>query len=184
MRGWSKACWLSFGDWLAGGAPGMLPWMLLAALGPVWLLLPRARQGAEALGPWLLALLAARERAGRSCREATVNGQDARWCEQAWQARPFTQAEAQHEASWLQWGLEAELLRLVWLVEAPCAWLKRDGWPESQARYWALVVSLARVGHIYAVLARRLGRERATQMLEEAVEQVWQRAAEDTPLAV
>jgi hypothetical protein len=50
----SKPCWLSFVDWLNGGAPGTLPATLRLTLGQVWLLTPLARQVAEALGPWLL----------------------------------------------------------------------------------------------------------------------------------
>jgi len=183
MRGWSKVCWLSFGDWLAGGTPGMLPWMLLPVLGPVWLLLPRARQGAEAVGPWLLELLAARERNGQAYRDWTASAALAAWGEKAWQARPFSPAEAPDGAAWLRWGLSAELQRVVWLVEAPFAWLKRAGWPEAQVRYWALVASLARLGQVYELLARQQSADQARLLLEAAAEQVWREAVGASPQA-
>jgi len=183
MRGWSKTCWLMFGDWLGNGTPGLLPWMLLAALGPVWRRLPRARQSAEAVGPWLLSLLAAREQSGRAYRDWTASSALADWGEDAWQARPLGTEEAEGGEAWLCWSLSAELQRLAWLVEAPFAWLKRAGWPEAQVRYWALVASLARLGQVYAALARQQGEARASQMLAAAAEQVWRAATSDAQVA-
>lgn len=173
----SKPCWLSFVDWLHGGAPGTLPATLRLTLGPVWLLTPLARQAAEALGPWLLALLEARQRVGLAPNaEPEVIAQDL-------QARPLTLAQAQREAaSWAQWKLEAELSRLVRLVEAPTSLIYRSGWLPWEVRYWALVITLARIGQRYAVLTRQPEGD-PTQRLLASAEAVWQRAMTADPLA-
>lgn len=173
----SKACWQSFGDWLNAGAPGILPWLLFLALGPVWALVPLAQQAAEALGPWLLALLEARQRANLALPD------DADTLHQDIQARPFTRAQAQRErATWAQWRLEAELLRLVRLVEAPTTLLHRSGWSEWEVRYWALVITLARIGQLHAVLARQPEGQPIPHLLT-AAEIVWQRATQAEPAA-
>lgn len=166
----SKACWQSFLDWLDAGAPGTLPSTLFFSLGPVWRLVPLARQSAEALGPWLLALLEARQRAGLTLTdEWTVIQHDL-------QARPLTQAEARRErAAWAEWHLQAELLRLLRLVETPTDSFYRSGWPQWEVRYWALVITLARIGQRYALLARQPGTEPAERLLTSA-EVVWQQA--------
>lgn len=54
--------------------------------------------------------------------------------------------------------------------------LYRPGWLASEVRYWALVVSLARHGQLYALLERRQGRESAGQIWAEAAARVWQQA--------
>jgi hypothetical protein len=173
----SKACWQSFGDWLNAGAPGALPWLLFLALGPVWRVVPLARQTAEALGPWLLALLEARQRAGLPLPD------DGDTLHQDIQARPLTRAEAERErASWAQWRLEAELLRLVRLVEAPTSLLYRSGWSEWEVRYWALVITLARIGQLHTLLARQPEGQPISHLLA-AAEAVWLRATQAEPVA-
>lgn len=173
----SKACWQSFGDWLNAGTPGTLPFMLLWTLGPVWALAPLARQAAEALGPWLLSLLEARQQARLALPAAAeVLARDLL-------ARPLTRAEAERErASWAQWRLEAELLRLVRLVEAPMERMHRADWPQWEVRYWALVITLARIGQMYAVMARQPEGQPARHLLA-AAEAVWQHATRAEPLA-
>jgi hypothetical protein len=168
----SKACWLSFLDWLGAG-PGIVPSSLFFSLGPVWRLLPLARQSAEALGPWLLALLETRQQAGLAFSNA--------WAiiQQDLQACPLTQQEAHHErASWAQWRLEAELLRLVRLVEAPMWQFARPDWPQWEVRYWALVITLARIGQRYAVLARQPGITNPAAHLLASAAAVWQRSTQ------
>jgi hypothetical protein len=168
----SKACWQSFMDWLQAGAPGTLPATLRLTLGPVWWFVPQARQAAEALGPWLVSLLEARQRSGlgRDAWRATLEGD--------LEARPLTRAEADHVgASWASWGLEADLLRLVRLVEAPADWLHRPDWEGWEVRYWALVIALARISQQYALLGRQPGNGSAERLLACA-EVVWQRAAQ------
>ncbi|HLV97795.1 MAG TPA: hypothetical protein VKT82_03870 [Ktedonobacterales bacterium] len=174
----SKACWRSFLDWLEGGAKGTPPTTLRLTLGPVWWFLPQARQAAEALGPWLVSLLEARQRArlAHDARRETL--------EQDVLTRPLTRAEArQIGASWGSWRLEAELLRLVRLVEAPGHWLFRPDWPHWEVRYWALVITLARIAQQYAALARQPGGNPAERLLASA-ETVWKQAACAEPVTV
>ena len=69
--------------------------------------------------------------------------------------------------------LAAEFVRLTRLAEAPEAAFTRQDWLAWEVRYWALAVSLARIGQLYAELARRQGRERATLALEKALGDAW-----------
>jgi hypothetical protein len=172
----SKACWQSFLDWLDADAPGMPTFTLWLALGPVWRLVPLAQQTAAALGPWLLALLDARQRARLDAAdEWPVIQQDLL-------ARPMTQAEAERErAAWASWHIEADLLRLVRVVEAPMSLCYRSGWLEWQVRYWALVITLARIGQRYALLARQGGAGPEDRLLACA-EAVWQHATQAEPI--
>jgi hypothetical protein len=87
--------WLNAGADTAGGPAGTLPVLVLLTPGPVWRLVPLAQQGAEAVGPWLVALLEARQRVGLALPDAPeVIAQDLA-------ARPLTQTEAQREtAAW------------------------------------------------------------------------------------
>jgi hypothetical protein len=172
----SKACWQSFLDWLEGGTPGGLPVTLRLWLGPVWWFVPQARQVAVALGPWLVGLLEARQRAG-------LTGQGA-WevVQRDVEARPLTRAEAaQGGTAWASWRLEAELLRLVRLVEAPTDWLYRSGAAGWEVRYWALVIALARLGQHYGLLASQSG-ERAAEKVLASAEAAWQQATASEPV--
>jgi hypothetical protein len=219
----SKARWQSFVDWLTGGMSCMPAALLYPLLGPVWRLLPMARQAAEALGPWLFSLLEARahERPtgarlaapsgsspcgnrvpalsasprgslpGEAKRPPPEARQRARLAEVAdpaviahdLQAHPLTRAEAGRESStWAAWRLEAELLRLVRLVEAPTPALYRADWPEWEVRYWAIVITLARIGQRYALLTRQPGIDPQARLLACA-ETAWQRATHTPPLA-
>ena len=171
----SKACWQSFLDWLDAGTSGTSSFTLFLTLGQVWRLLPLARQNASALSPWLLSLLEARQQARLAVSdEWAVIQQDL-------ETRPLTRAEAQRERSaWASWQLEAELLRLVRLVEAPMSSFYRSGWLEWQVRYWALVITLARIGQRYALLAHQ-GTDPEEHLLASA-EVVWQRATASEPV--
>jgi hypothetical protein len=172
----SKACWQSFLDWLDAGAAGTPSFTLWLTLGPVWRLIPLARQTAAALGPWLLDLLDARQQARlRFFDDWTVIQQDL-------QMRPLTRAEGQREgASWAAWHLQAELLRLVRLVEASMTPFYRSGWLEWQVRYWALVITLARIAQRYALLARQGGTDPEEHLLASA-QIVWQHATQAEPV--
>ena len=165
-------------DWLEGGAAGTLPLTLRLTLGPVWWFLPQARQAAEALGPWLVSLLEARQQArlARDARREALEGDLL--------AQPLTWAEArQIGASWASWRLEAELLRLVRLVEAPDNWLFRPDWPRWEVRYWALVITLARIAQQYAALASQPGGHPAERWMASA-ETIWQQMACAEPVLV
>ncbi len=174
----AKACWLSFLDWLEAGTTGTPPFTLWLALGPVWRLVPLARQVAQALSPWLLDLLETRQQAGLTpCDDWEVLQQDL-------EMRPLTRAEAQRERpAWAAWRLETELLRLIRVVEAPMSSFSRSGWLAWQVRYWALVITLARISQRYALLARQ-GEADAEERLLACAETVWQRATQPpTPVA-
>jgi hypothetical protein len=168
----AKARWMSFLDWLEANAMCTPPADLWQTLGPVWRLVPQARQAAEALGPWLVSLLEARQRARLAQRIAPeVTARDL-------EARPLTRAEAgQISAAWTAWRLEAELARLARLVETPGEHLSRFGWVEWEVRYWALVITLARIGCQYALLARQPGPAPA-ERLRACAETVWQQTTQ------
>jgi|GEM_PF-964333 len=183
----SKFYWLGFLDWLAGGTPGVLPATLRWTYGgPIWRLAPLARQSAEAVGPWLLALLEARQQRELTSLpglDGTAGGLAAAdLLARDLQARPFKRGAAPREAGWLCWGLEAEVTRLVRLVVAPAPLLAQPGWLASQARCWALVVALVRLWQMYAALARLSGRE-AEQQWRAVADRVWQRATTEAQAA-
>lgn len=81
-----------------------------------------------------------------------------------------------------KWKLAAELSRLVRLVEAPTSLIYRSGWSPWEVRYWALVITLARIGQRYVVLARQPGSDPAQRLLASA-EVGWQQAMTADPLA-
>jgi hypothetical protein len=173
----SRACWQSFVDWLGFGVSGVLPDTLRRTVGPVGLLLPLARQAAAALGPWLLSLLAERQRAGRASLAPANERQAEQSLAEDAETRPLTWGEARCTSNWLAWLLEAELARLARLIEAPTRLFYRPDWPAPDVRYWALVVCLARLAQLYAVLERRQGRQTAGRLWAEAAERVWQQIA-------
>ncbi len=162
--------WRVYMVWLGSGVSGILPNELRLTLGPVRALLPLARQVAETLAPWLAALLEARQRAGLAfSNEWTVIQSDL----EAW---PLTRAQTRRvRASWAQWWLEAELRRLIRLAEAPEALMRRRGWLPWEVRYWALAVSLARIGQVYAALEQRQPEE-AERLFKNALARVWRQA--------
>ena len=49
-------------------------------------------------------------------------------------------------------------------------------WVAWEVRYWALAVSLARMGQLYAALEQRQGRENATETLIDALALAWSQA--------
>ena len=163
----AKARWQSFVDWLEGGTPGGMP---------VRLFVPLARQVAAGVSPWPVALLEARQRAG-------LAGQgDDEVVQRDLEARPLTRAEAaQAGTTWASWRLEAELLRLVRLVEAPTDWLYRSGAAAWEVRYGALVMALARLGQHYALVARQ-PESRPVERLYACAEAVWQQAIAREPV--
>ncbi len=106
MRTSSRECWVSFVDWLGSGVSGILPETLRLTLGPVGALLPLARRAAEALGPWLLALLMERQRSGHARLSAEEEWHAVDVLAQDAQIHPLTRREVWRTANWLGWLLE------------------------------------------------------------------------------
>ncbi|HEY7348991.1 MAG TPA: hypothetical protein VH599_11830 [Ktedonobacterales bacterium] len=184
MQTLSWARWVAFVDWLSsGGVSGVLPETLRRTVGPVWLWLPLARRAAEAIGPWLLALLAERQRTGRNVLTPEAEWEGAGLLAADAEMRPLSRREAGRALAWVGWLVEAELARVVRLVEAPERRLRRVGWLAEEVRAWALVVSLARLGQVYAVLERRQGREAAECAWAGGAERVWRQTTEEPPAA-
>jgi hypothetical protein len=141
-------------------------------------LLPQARAMLRLLHPWLVALLTMRERLAWTLHPPRLpDGLAAR-----------IQADAQLEAfdlwelrrwqtSWLHYLLEAELARLVWLLEAPCLLMSRPGWDRWEVARWALATCLARISQLAQALEQRQRSDSAQAGLRAALEAVWQRLA-------
>ncbi len=183
MQVWSRERWSCFVVWLDSGISGIHPRTLRLTLGPVAALLPLARQVAGSLNGWLLALLAERARRGLALRPGAQDLPEAEALAEDCCQQPYRRQEAERSAAWMRWLLEAELLRLARLAEAPEEALRRPDWLAWEVRYWALAVSLARLGQLYAALARREGRAAATEMLYEALARAWSRATAASPAA-
>jgi hypothetical protein len=171
----SQERWRLFLVWLGVGVSGIHPWTLRLTLGPIAALLPLARQVAREVGPWLLAVLAERQRLGLTLTAAGARPEAGRLERESAQ-QLYRCREARRNPRWLGWRLAAEFVRLMRLAEAPETALVRRDWLPWEVRYWALAVSLARLGQLYAELARRQGRDAATLALEAALAQAWAEA--------
>jgi hypothetical protein len=177
MQAPSQERWRSFLVWLGTGVSGIPPFTLRLTLGPVAALLPLVRQIAREVGPWLLALLQERQRLGLALAAGDASTAAMLECDSAQQL--YRCGEARRNPRWLGWLLGAELARLARLAEAPESALLRLDWLTWEVRYWALAVCLARLGQLYAELARRQGHEAATQALEEALARAWHEATRE-----
>ncbi len=173
MQGVFLARWRIYVVWLGSAVSGIRPDELWLTLGPVWALLPLARQVAKALDPWLAALLTARQQRGRAALAAEEMQELMAVAAEETRQRPFERQASQRSAAWLKWLLAAELGRLVRLAEAPEAAMQRPGWLAWEVRYWALAVSLARIGQLYGALEERAGLEQAQHLCKSALALVW-----------
>ena len=168
MRIIPLAWWLGFLAWLESGVSGVLPCTLRATMGPVWRLLPLARPVAKALGPWLEARLAERQRQAWA-GPLTEAGQAARALVATdMRVRPLTRAEVQPEVPWLRGMLVAEFARLLRVSQTPGEWLEQPGWLAWEVRCWRLVICLARLGQLYLVLEGCQGQAVAQRVWEDA----------------
>ncbi|HEY7355036.1 MAG TPA: hypothetical protein VH590_01175 [Ktedonobacterales bacterium] len=167
--------WRVYVVWLSSGVSGILPDELRLTLGPVRASLPLARQVAETLGPWLAALLLARQQRGLPPLAAEDDWRLVGALPEESPERPFERRALRRSAGWLKWLLEAELRRLVRLAEAPEPTLRRRGWLAWEVRYWALAVSLARIGQLYAALEQKQP-EQAERLFKGALALVWHQA--------
>ena len=163
---WFGIRWHAVVGWLRCGFSGITPAILWQQCGPVGLALPLARQVAEAIGPWLLSILEERQRWGGPALGVAADEVRLR----LWAADDVSQ-----EASWLVSALAADLWRLVRLVgvlHLPA----RTGWLDWEVRYWALTVTLVRLGQLYPLLERGQGSQAAQQTLLDLAAQVRRRA--------
>ena len=163
---WFGIRWRAVVSWLRCGCSGILPATLWQQFGPVGWALPLARQVAEAVGPWLRSVLEARQRWGGPALVVVADEVRLR----LWAAEDVEPAPA-----WLASALAADLWRLVRLVGAlhlPA----RTGWLDWEVRYWALAVTLARLGQVYHLLERAQGRQAAQQIMLDLAGQVRQQA--------
>jgi hypothetical protein len=168
--------WRLYVVWLGSGLSGILPDELRMTFGPVWAMLPLARQVAQALGPWLAALLAERQRQGLV---AQVGG-DGLWLSCTLEKETRSRRLDRRSACWLKWLLVAELRRLVCLAEASEETMRRPGWLAWEVRYWALAACLARIGQLYAALQRKQQPEQAQRLFKGALALVWHQALRAT----
>ncbi len=83
--------------------------------------------------------------------------------------RPLKVVEVRPDLSWLGRKLEVELARLMRLIETPTPLLYRAGWLPWEVRYWALVISLARIGQVYFALESLHSSEVARQVLWQQI---------------
>ncbi len=170
MRPTPTVYWLSFLDWLSSGVWGVLPFTLHATLGPVGLVLPLARHVAQALGPWLLTRLA--ERLTPPPPTAGIDPALARRLAADLDARPLRVVEVRPDLSWLGRKLEVELGRLTRLIEAPSEGFCRPDWLAWEVRFWALVISLTRIGQLYFALERLHSPQVAEQVFWQVMENI------------
>ena len=83
-------------------------------------LLAQARAMQQALHPWLVAVLTSRERLAWTLHPPRLPDGLAAHVQEALALEPFALRElVRWPAPWLRYLLEAELARLVWLLEGP-----------------------------------------------------------------
>jgi hypothetical protein len=135
----------------------------------------------QALHPWLVAVLTRRERLAWTLHPPRpIDGLAAQVQADA-QLEPFAAWELRRWSSaWLRYLLEAELVRLVRLLEAPGLLMSRPGWQHWEVARWALATCLARISQLTRALeneSRAAPRCAGPQYagLRAALEVVWQR---------
>jgi hypothetical protein len=119
-------------------------------------LLASARAMEQALHPWLVAVLTRRERLAWTLRPPDQpEGLAARVQADAL-LQPFALWELRRWSTpWLRYLLEAELVRLVRLLEAPGLLMSRPGWQHWEVARWALATCLARISQLTCALEQR-----------------------------
>ncbi len=92
------------------------------------------------------------------------------------QLEPFAAWELRRwSAAWPGYLLEAELVRLVRLLEAPGLLMTRPGWEYWEVARWALATCLARISQLTCALEQRQRSSPRYAGLRAALEVVWQR---------
>ena len=139
-------------------------------------LLGQARAMQQALMPWLVAVLTRRERLAWTLHPPRLR--DGLEMQQRAEIRlePFAAGELRRwSTAWLQYLLEAELARLVWLLEAPCLLMTLPGWDRWEVARWALAACLARISQLTKTLEERQRASHGNAGLPAALENAWQR---------
>jgi hypothetical protein len=161
--------------WLAMDArvrAALLPRQMSAVVG----LHAQARAMEQALHPWLVAVLTRRRRLAWTLHPPRLPDGLAEQVQQALALEPFDLRElARWPMPWLAYLLEAELARLVWLLEAPSLLMARPGWERWEVARWALATCLARISQLARAQARRQPSSPPGAGLNAALEAAWQR---------
>jgi hypothetical protein len=139
-------------------------------------LLGQARAMQQALMPWLVAVLTRRERLAWTLHPPRLRDGLAMQGQESIRLEPFTAAELRRWSTiWLRYLLEAELARLVWLLEAPCLLMTRPGWDRWEVARWALAACLARISQLTRTLEEQQRVSQGNAGLPAALEAAWQR---------
>lgn len=139
-------------------------------------LLGQARAMQQALMPWLVAVLTRRERLAWTLHPPRMRDGLAVQHRAEMRLEPFAAGELRRwQTAWLQYLLEAELARLVWLLEAPCLLMTRPGWDRWEVARWALAACLACISQLTKTLEARQHVSRGNAGLAAALEAAWQR---------
>jgi len=140
-------------------------------------LLAQARAMQQALRPWVEALLIQRQRLAWTFALPSLRGRLAALVQEDLALLPFDPQELRHwQASHLQFLLEAELARLIRLLEAPTLLMLRPGWKDHwEAARWGLATCLARIAQLQGALAQRRYADPSRVGLPGALGVVWQR---------
>ena len=143
-------------------------------------LLAQARAMQQALHPWLVAVLTRRERLAWTLHPPRLPDGLAEHVQDALALEPFALRDLRlWPAPWLRYLLEAELARLVWLLEAPSLLMERPGWEHWEVARWALATCLARISQLARALAERQRSSPPCAGLNAALEAAWQRLTLD-----
>ncbi len=143
-------------------------------------LLGQARAMQQALHPWLVAVLTRRELLAWTLRPPSLPDHLAERVQDALALEPFARRDLRRwPTPWLRYLLEAELARLVWLLEAPSLLMTRPGWERWEVTRWALATCLARIGQLAWMLAARQRSSPPWSGLNAALDAAWQRLVGD-----
>ncbi len=139
-------------------------------------LLGRAHTMQQRLQPWLVALLTQRRHLAWALHPPGQRRPQAAQLQEHLLLEAFDLGElCRWHTGWLHYLLEAELARLVWLLEAPCALMSRPGWDRWEVARWSLAGCLARISQLEGVLAQQQAAVSARTGLNAALAVVWQR---------
>jgi hypothetical protein len=139
--------------------------------------LDQAQAMQQWLQPWLEALLTRRKALAGTLVPAAWHRRLAGLVQDDLLLEPFRLADLRAwPEGYLLRLLVEEVVRLVRLLEAPCAWMQRPGWNDYwDVARWGLAVCLARISQLAEALDRRLTLYPAQTALHWALGMAWQR---------